>query len=253
MSRKLKFILPVPISPGASERFAAQIPESIRRAGTAIDFVGCRAGSGLMDSEYDATIADALVLAVGARAEAEGYAAVCSFSMSDSGLAALRSRLTIPVIGTAQASFALALQLGRTVSVVTMWAPWARRLKENAARYGFAPRVASIRHIDVAPDTQYLLAGKEEMVFERLRQEALRAIEQDGAEAIILGSTTMYQAHAFLAQCLPCPVINPGLAAYQACETVLDLKLTHSKLTHPSPANVADHLFDPIPPAFDAA
>lgn len=252
MTVKLKFILPVPLSSDAAQRFAAQIPETVRKPGLTIDFVGCRAGGPLMDSDHDATLAAAFVLAAGARAEEEGYAAVCSFSMSDSGLAALRSRLTIPVVGAAQASFALAQQLGRKFSVVTMWAPWARRLEENVARYGLSGRLASIRHIDMSPDTQALLSGKEEVVFGRLREQALAAIERDGADVVILGSTTMYQVHARLAAALPCPVVNPGLAAYKACETMLDLGLSHSKIGYPAPATFADDIFDQITPVAGA-
>ena len=252
MTRRLKFILPVPLSADSAQHFAAQIPEAVRQPGTEIDFVGCRAGATLMDSEYDATLAAAFVLAAGARAEEEGYSAVCSFSMSDSGLGALRSRLTIPVVGSAQASFALAQQIGRKFSVITMWAPWAQRMSDNVVRYGLSNRLASIRHIDMPPDTQALLSGKEEVVFERLRKEGMAAIEQDGADVIILGSTTMYQAYTYLAAELPCPVINPGLAAYKSCETMLDLGLSHSKLGYPAASTFVDDIFDQITPVLGA-
>jgi allantoin racemase len=242
MTRKLKFILPVPLSGEAASRFAAQIPQQARRPGTSIDFIGCRAGGQMMDSEYESTLAAAFVVAAGAKAEQEGYAAVCSFSMSDTGLGALRSRLSIPVIGTAQASFALAQQLGKKISVLTMWKPWAQRLRDNVERYGLSERLASIRHINMPPDTQALLS-EDESVLIRLKEQALVAIEEDGADVIILGSTTMYKAYSHLAKELPCPVVNPGLAAYQACETILDLGLSHSKIGYPSPSSLLDDIF----------
>ncbi|MGE4409298.1 MAG: hydrogenase expression protein HupH [Sphingomonadales bacterium] len=250
--KRLKMILPVALPPEALTNFAAQIPESLRRPDIQIDFAGCRDGAAWLDSDYETTLADAFVLDAGCRAEEEGYAAVCSFSMSDSGVVPLRSRLTIPVIGSAQAAFALATQLGQKFSVITMWSPWAQHIRDKITKYGLGARFASVRHIDVEPNTKELLSGKEDIVFAKLEEQARRAIEEDGAEVIVLGSTTMYQSHAYLASVLPCPVVNPGLAAYKACETVLDLGISHSKLTWPSPATTRDDLFASIPPAFGA-
>lgn len=243
MTRRLKFILPVPISAETAARFAAQIPHDARRAGTEIDFVGCRLGGQLMDSEYESTLAAAFVTVAGAKAESEGYSAVCSFSMSDTALGALRSRLGIPVVGTAQASFALAQQLGKKISVVTMWQPWAERLHDTVANYGLSGRLASIRHIGKSPDTQALLSD-EDAVIAALKEQAMAAIEVDGADVLILGSTTMYKAHARLAAELPCPLVNPGLAAYHACETLLDLGLTHSRIGYGAPSHLMDDFLD---------
>jgi allantoin racemase len=54
----------------------------------------------------------------------------------------------------------------------------------------------------------------------------------------------MHKAYSHLAKELPCPVVNPGLAAYQACETILDLGLSHSKIGYPSPSSLMDDIFD---------
>lgn len=248
--KRIKMILPIALPAAALDRFAAQIPEGLRRPDIAIDFVGCRAGARTMDSAYESTLADAFVLDAGATAEAEGYNAVCSFSMSDSGVAALRSRLSIPVIGAGQAALALAAQIGHRFSVITMWEPWRQHVLENAAKYGLTARLASVRHINTHPNPQELLAGKEHFIFGALEAAAKEAITGDHADVIVLGSTTMYQAYAHLAATLPCPVVSPGLAAYKACETLLDLGLSHSKLAYPSPESTCDSVFHPIPRVF---
>ena len=54
-----------------------------------------------------------------------------------------------------------------------------------------------------------------------------------GAEAICLGSTTMHEAHEFLARELPVPVINPGPLTYKLAETVLGMGLSHSRKAYP--------------------
>ncbi|MCH8167914.1 MAG: hydrogenase expression protein HupH, partial [Proteobacteria bacterium] len=78
---------------------------------------------------------------------------------------------------------------------------------------------------------------KEEEVFPLLLECALACIEQDRAEVILLGSTTMHQAHAYLAERLAVPVINPGPLSYKLAEAVLGLGLSHSRKAYPaSPA-----------------
>lgn len=247
-NKRIRMILPVPLPAAALANFAVQIPSALRRPGLEVDFVGCRAGASLMDSAYESALADAFVLDAGATAETDGYDLVCSFSMSDSGVAALRSRLRIPVVGAGHAALSLAAQLGHRFSVITMWEPWRQHVIENVAKYGMSQRLASVRHIGVRPDPRELLAGKEELVFAALAEAGKEAIKQDGADVIVLGSTTMYQAHAYLSGVLPCPVVNPGLAAYKACETLLDLGLAHSKLAYPAPQAIQDSLFHPIKP-----
>jgi allantoin racemase len=158
--------------------------------------------------------------------------------MSDSGLAALRSLLTIPVVGPGSASFLTACMLGKKFSVLTMWDRWNHLYEKVLAEHGLAHRLASIRSIGVRPDTSELLAGKEDVVFPDLEREGRRALEEDGADVLVLGSTTMYQAHEFLAGRLGVPVVNPGLVAFKMCEMLLDLGLSHSKRAYRSPERV---------------
>lgn len=249
-TKRIKMILPMPLPKEALDHFAEQIPSGLRRSDVVIDFVGCRAGATWLDREYEATLADAFVLDAGAWAEEEGYDVVCSFSTSVSGVAALRSRLKIPVVGAAMSAFSLAMQLGRRFSFLTMYEPWRRDLVEVVRKCRVSASLASVRSINVRPDTHELLSGQEEVVFGALERAALAAIHEDGANVIVIGSTTMYKSHAYLASVFPCPVINPGSAAYKVGENLLDLNLAHSKIAYPSPEVVCDGLFDQITPIY---
>jgi Asp/Glu/hydantoin racemase len=111
--KRIKMIVPVPVPGPALSMFCAQIPAELIRSDIEVDFVGTRNGAHILDSLYEATLADAFCLDMGARAATEGYAAVCINSMSDSGVSALRSRLSIPVVGPGQALFLLATALGK--------------------------------------------------------------------------------------------------------------------------------------------
>jgi allantoin racemase len=53
----------------------------------------------------------------------------------------------------------------------------------------------------------------------------------------------MHQSHAFLAERLEVPVINPGLVGYKTCEMLLALGLSHSKVAYQSPQQAMDGVF----------
>ncbi len=92
-----------------------------------------------------------------------------------------------------------------------------------------------MRSIGVVPDNKSLLSGKEDAVFPLLLEAAQNCVKEDGAQVVILGSTTMHEAHSWLSERNGVPVINPGPLTYKLAAIALDLKLTHSKATWPTP------------------
>jgi len=194
-----------------------------------------KAGPVNYSSHHDFVLADASIFEAGCRAQDEGYAAVCIDTMSDSGVAALRSVLDIPVFGPGKVSMLTALMLGDRFSILTMASRWKPLYKKALDELGLHHKCASVRAIEVPPDNQGLLSGKEDAVFPLLEAAARLAIEVDGAEVLILGSTTMHQAHAYLEARLPVPVINPGPLSYKMAEAALALGLRQSRLAYPKP------------------
>ena len=199
------------------------------------DYRCVKAGPVNYSSHHDFVLADASIFEAGCRAQDEGYAAVCIDTMSDSGVAALRSVLDIPVFGPGKVSMLTALMLGDRFSILTMASRWKPLYKKALDELGLHHKCASVRAIEVPPDNQGLLSGKEDAVFPMLEAAARLAIEVDGAEVLILGSTTMHQAHAYLEARLPVPVINPGPLSYKMAEAALGLGLRQSRQAYPKP------------------
>ena len=199
------------------------------------EYRAVKAGPVNYSSHHDFVLADASIFEAGCRAQQEGFAAVCIDTMSDSGVAALRSVLDIPVFGPGKVSMLSALMLGDRFSILTMASRWKPLYKKALDELGMHHKCASVRAIEVSPDNQALLSGKEEEVFPLLEAAAMKAIENDGADVIILGSTTMHQAHAHLQARLPVPVINPGPLSYKIAESMLALGHTHSRTAYPRP------------------
>jgi allantoin racemase len=240
---RIKFILPFPFDDEGIANRAAQIPKEILGPDTDVECIPVRNSATMVDCLYEALVFDMYIVEAGLRAEEEGYDAVIMDTVSDSGLYALRSRLSIPVIGPGMVSYAIAMILGKRFSIITMWDKWRHLYEKNLDTYHLWDKCASIRAVDIPPDVEALFAGKEEEMFTRLTEEARKAIDEDGAGVILLGSTTMHQAGDYMSQHLPAPVINPGPVAIKITESLVQLGLAHSKVDFPSPSTIIDDRF----------
>ena len=232
-----RILVIVPFAMSAENLFLRQQQLAGLSFGPDLEFVyrPVKAGPANYSSHHDFVLADAANFEAGCRAQDEGFAAVCIDTMSDSGVAALRSVLDIPVFGPGRVSMLTALMLGDRFSILTMASRWKPLYKKALDELGLHHKCASVRAIEVPPDNQALLSGKEEEVFPLLEAAGRQAIEQDGAEVLILGSTTMHQAHAWLQQRLPVPIVNPGPVSYQIALAMLGAGLTHSRVGYPRP------------------
>ena len=228
-------IVPFPVDADNLARRQVQL-EAVRLGeGIVFAFRPVRIAPANYVSAQDSLLADLGILEAGLAAEEEGFDAVCIDTVSDSGMAALRSVLRIPVIGAGRHAMLAALMLGERFSILAMWGRWRPLYTKTQAELGFEARCASIRSADLEPNNQSLLKGREEEVFPVLLQTALRCIEEDRADVIVLGSTTMHEAHAFLAERLPIPIVNPGPLTYRLAQTAIRLRLSHSQVAYPPP------------------
>ena len=117
-------IVPFPMSEENLDHRRAQLDSVELSDQLRFTFKSTKAAPRNYVSEADMVLADVGILEVGQSAQEEGFDAVCIDTMSDSGVAALRSLLDIPVIGPGRASMLTAMLLGSRFSVVTMWKHW---------------------------------------------------------------------------------------------------------------------------------
>ena len=250
---RIKYIIPFPFDEEGIANRAAQIPKEILGPDTEVECIPVRNSATLVDCYYEDLVFDMYITEAGLRAEEEGYDAVLMDTVSDSGMLALRSRLTIPVVGPGLVSYVIGTLLGKRFSIVTMWDKWTHLYEKNLALYDLKQKCASVRAVNIPPDLEALFTGKEDEMFAKLTAEAQKAIDEDGADVILLGSTTMHQAGDYMAAHLPAPVVNPGPVGIKVAEMLVQLGLSHSKVAFPSPTNIIDDRFFSLAGAGEAA
>jgi Asp/Glu/hydantoin racemase len=213
----------------AAQSVAAGLPPGIE-----LDYQAVKAAPSGYVSHHDYVLADLSLLEAGLAAQDDGYDAVCVDTVSDSGVSALRSMLDIPVVAAGKSMYVVALMLGRSFGILSMWTRWFGLYERSLRELGLEAQCAGMRAIDVHPDNRNLLGGKDE-VLPRLYEVGMQLVEEDGADVICLGSTTMHEAHGYLQGRLPVPVVNPGPLSYLVAEALTALGLTHSRTAYPKP------------------
>ena len=161
----------------------------------------------------------------------------------DYGLAAVKSAVSIPVVGAGEASLRLAPSLGRRFSIVTVWPESMNFIPLTLLReYQLEGACTGIRNVGVEAELATLgqpdgyvarmQAGAEE-IMSRIVTQCHRAIREDGAEVVVLGCTCMSPiADRIAAQC-DFPVINPLAAGLKMAESLAAMRLSSSRVLQP--------------------
>ena len=196
------------------------------------------AGPSSIECELDEALAvpDSIIKAI--EAERSGAQAVIIDCMGDPGLHALREVLTIPVLGAGQTALHVANMLGHRFSFVTVIERLRPMIDRMIGAYGLSSKYASFQAIDV-PVLE--LHDNIAALNKALADKSRRAIEQDGADAIVLGCTGFLGcAEAVRASLLESrydlPVIDPIPIAVHIAEALIKAELRHSKVGYPPPA-----------------
>jgi allantoin racemase len=201
--------------------------KSVARPETEILAVSPKMGPVSIESYYDEYLAIPGVIEEVIKGEAEGVDAFVIACYGDPGLNAAREVTDKPVVGIAEASVYLASMLAARFSVVTVLPRIKTMLEELVESYGMHKRVVNIRTtpmcvLDFERDP---VAG-----MEMLREEGRRAVEEDHAEAILLGCAGMAEFADSLEKELGVPVIDGVVAAVKFAESIVDLGKKTSKL-----------------------
>lgn len=203
------------------------------RPGTEILAVSPESGPASIESYYDEYLCIPGVLDEIKKGEEEGADAYVIACYGDPGLQAAREVTSAPVVGIAEASMYLASMLAARFSIVTVLPRIRTMMEELVASYGMAHRVVSIR---TTPLGVLDIERDPEASWAMVRDDARRAVEEDGAEAVLLGCAGMAEFAASIEDELDVPVIDGVVAAVKFAEGMVDLgKKTSKRKTYRPP------------------
>jgi allantoin racemase len=158
--------------------------------------------------------------------EEKGFDGIIITCFGNANVDPAREIVNIPVVGSGQASMLLAAGLGNRFSVIGTVRSAADRHRWEAVKLGVSSKLASVRCIEARVLN---LHDDLEATLKAMVEAGRKAIEEDGAQVLIPGCFGMVG----LAEKMP--VVDPAGAAVKLIETLVDLKLSQSKLAYPIP------------------
>ena len=119
------------------------------------------------------------------------------------------------VVAPCYASFQMATQLANKVSVIVGRQKWIHRMSHLVRGYGFEHNLASFRPLGLRVDE---FQANHAVTRARIIEEAQRAVEEDKAEAIILGCTIEFGFFQEVQKIVGVPVIDAVVASFKLAE-----------------------------------
>lgn len=217
------------INPNTTQAMTDTIGQAARRvAGPGTLIVASQPASGpvSIESHFDEAVAAIGVAEEVLAGEREGTDAYVIACFGDPGLWSARELTRAPVIGIAEAAFHMAALIATRFSVVTTLGRTCVIAEHLLAQYGFEQqcrrvRAAEIPVLDLEHDPDASLR--------KIIEESLRAKQEDGVGAIVLGCGGMADLTDEISRAVGLPVVEGVTAAVKLAESLVHLGLHTSK------------------------
>ena len=211
------------INPNISDSVSALIRNEAQLSapdGVQIEVLTAPFGVAYIETRFEALIGAYAAAQLAAQHHAR-FDAVVIAAFGDPGLAGLREVLPIPVTGLTEAALASAHLLGHRISVIAISHRIQAWYREVVEAYGFAGRLASIRSLDLPlPD----IGSVQQEHAAALKALAQQAVQEDGAEVIVLAGAPLAGLARSLQGQLPVPVVDGVASAVRHAATLVALQ-----------------------------
>ncbi len=211
------------INPNISESVSDLIRSEAQRSaspGTELQVLTAPFGVAYIETRFEALIGAYATAQLAAEHYAH-YDAVVVAAFGDPGLTGLREALPIPVIGLTEAALATACLLGHRISIIAISQRIQAWYREVVDSYGLGSRLASIRALDRPLASIGQVQDEHTLALKALAE---RAVDEDGADVIVLAGAPLAGLARALKGQLPVPVVDGVSSAVRHAETLVALQ-----------------------------
>ena len=211
------------INPNISDSVSELIRAEAQRSaspGTEVEVLTAPFGVAYIETRFEALVG-AYATAQLAAEHCDRADAIVVAAFGDPGLAGLREVMPVPVTGMTEAALASAHLLGHRISIIAISQRIQAWYREVVEACGFGSRLASIRALDRPISA---IGGVQEEHAQALKALAERAVDEDGAEVIILAGAPLAGLARSLEGQLPVPVVDGVSSAVRHAETLAALQ-----------------------------
>lgn len=203
----------------------ARAARAVARPDTEIVAATSQAGPASIQGFLDvATCVPGLLEEVARHKDVDAIVIAC---FDDTGLDAVRTLVSVPVLGIGEAAYHAASMIANKFSVITTLSRSVPGLENNLMRYGLAQKCARVRATDIPV---LKLEEGDPATLSKIRSEISASIAQDNTEAIVLGCAGMADLMAQLSEEFGLPVIDGVAAGVTFAEALVNNRLGTSKI-----------------------
>jgi len=226
----MKIVFINPVGTGEADKHMYRVINAVKRPDVEAKVIHMSQGPVHLEYHYYAhLIMDEMLRAI-RKAEKDGYDAAIIGCFNDPGLREARELVTMPVLGPGETCMHVAATLGHKFSIIIGRRKDLPIMEDNLHSYGLGEKLASFRTVNF---TVPQMTTEQERLHEAIEKEARKALEEDGAEVIILGCTMESGFSKELMQKLKAPVLDAVVITWKYAEMLADLYrgigLSHSK------------------------
>ena len=211
--------------------------KKLKQPETSIDIVHLQHGPEAIQSEYDEANVTPFILEEVTHSVRHSYDTIIIYCFSDPALSAAREISTIPVLGIGESSQLFAMGMADRIGILATVDQTIPKTRRKLAARGFLTRFSSLRALNI-PVLDY---DHSEKVAKRALEVVSRMLDQDGAEAIILGCGSLFNIKEQIQEVFSIPVVAPGEVALKHAEMLVELNLSQSKKSFMMPLPVKVH------------
>ena len=210
------------INPNTSQSVSDLIASEARRAASAstqIEVVTAPLGVAYIETRFEALIGAYAGATLAAEHEARHDALVIA-AFGDPGLAGIREAVDIPVLGLTESALMSACLLGSRFSIIAISRRITTWYRETVQANGLVDRLASIRCLDQPLRD---IGAVQEDHEAQLRELCLQAVEQDGADVLIIAGAPLAGLARSIRADIPVPLVDGVSSAVRHAETLIAL------------------------------
>jgi len=210
------------INPNISESVSDLIAAEARRAaapGTEISVLTAPFGVAYIETRLESLIGAYAALTLAAE-HADRHDAIVVAAFGDPGIDGLREAFDVPVIRLTEAALMSACLLGKRFSIVAISRRITAWYRECVQANGLIDRLASIRCLDRPLQD---IGRVQEDHAERLRSLCLSAVDDDGADVIVIAGAPLAGLARSIRDSLPVPLVDGVSSAVCHAQTLVSL------------------------------
>lgn len=171
-------------------------------------------GPAALNSSGDILASAAAIYQQGQHTRPDDYQAILIDCVFDPAVAELHETTSIPTFGPTRVTLPLINLVASNFSIIARTMRQCELLAEKVSEYGFGNQICSLRGLEISYEE-----AKQPQIFNRVMLEKLtESVVNDGARAIMFGSTTMALTDEMRHAARGAPLFMPGMVALKVIE-----------------------------------